>query len=114
LILSVVLKFDIENYFDKKIFKNSFFPVNVVTQHRVGLFDQVTLLLPFFTATDLFLLQDIPLGLMDDIYDFISKFGQRIDEVEDVLTNNRLWKQRTVDVGVIGAEDALLYGFRYC
>jgi len=59
-------------------------------------------------------LQDIPLGLMDDIYDFISKFGQRIDEVEDVLTNNRLWKQRTVDVGVIGAEDALLYGFRYC
>jgi len=50
--MSVVLKFDMENYFDQKLFKNYFFPVNVVTQHRVGLFDQVTLLLPFLTATD--------------------------------------------------------------
>ena len=32
----------------------------------------------------LFHLQDLPLGLMDDIYDFIAKFGQRLDELEEV------------------------------
>lgn len=55
----------------------------------------------------------MPLGLMDDIYDWIRKFGQRLDEVDDILTNNRIWKQRTVDIGVISAEDALNYGFRF-
>lgn len=54
---------------------------------------------------------DIPIGLMDDIYEFISKFGERLDEVEDVLTNNRIWKQRVIDIGVVSAEDALNYGF---
>lgn len=57
--------------------------------------------------------QDLPLGLMDDIHNFLAKFGERIDEVDDVLTNNRIWKQRTVDIGVISAEEALDYGFRY-
>jgi len=55
--------------------------------------------------------QDIPLGLLDDIYQFIETFSQRIDETETMLTSNRIWKQRTVDVGVITAEDALNYGF---
>jgi len=50
---------------------------------------------------------------MDDIYEFISKFGQRIDEVEDMLSGNRIWRDRLVNVGKISAEDALLYGFRY-
>lgn len=54
--------------------------------------------------------QDLPLGLMDDIFDFIEKFGQRLDEVETLLTENRIWKARTVDIGVISAEDALNYG----
>jgi len=54
---------------------------------------------------------DMPLGLMDDIYDFSAKFGERIDEMEDVLTANRIWKQRTVDIGIVSAEDALNYGF---
>jgi len=54
---------------------------------------------------------DMPLGLMDDIYDFCTKFGERIDEMEDVLTANRIWKQRTVDIGIVSAEDALNYGF---
>merc|ERR1712142_192710 len=53
---------------------------------------------------------DIPIGLMDDIYEFISKFGERLDEVEDVVTNNRIWKQRTVDIATISAADALNYG----
>ncbi|XP_045584380.1 NADH-ubiquinone oxidoreductase 49 kDa subunit [Procambarus clarkii] len=54
---------------------------------------------------------DIPIGLMDDIYEFISKFGERLDEVEDVLTSNRIWKQRTIGIGTVSAEDALNYGF---
>lgn len=49
---------------------------------------------------------------MDDIYEFACKFGQRLDEVEDLLTSNRIWIQRTEDVGVVTAEDALNYGFR--
>ncbi|XP_052864699.1 NADH-ubiquinone oxidoreductase 49 kDa subunit-like [Anopheles cruzii] len=55
--------------------------------------------------------QDIPLGLLDDIHEFASKFGERLDEVEDVLTANRIWVQRTVGIGVVSAEDALNYGF---
>merc|ERR1712203_1356226 len=54
--------------------------------------------------------QDIPIGLMDDIYEFISKFSERLDEVEDLCTNNRVWIQRTTDIGVISAEDALNWG----
>ncbi|KAE8573712.1 NADH-ubiquinone oxidoreductase 49 kDa subunit [Halyomorpha halys] len=54
---------------------------------------------------------DLPLGLMEDIYDFISKFAERLDETEDMLTNNRIWKERTVDIGVVSAEDALNLGF---
>ena len=55
-------------------------------------------------------LQDLPIGLMDDIYDFLTKFGERIDEVEDLVTDNRLWRARTTDVGVISSEDALNWG----
>lgn len=50
---------------------------------------------------------------MDDIYEFAAKFSERLDEVEDVLTTNRIWVQRTKDIGVVTAEDALNYGFRY-
>ncbi|OQR77639.1 NADH dehydrogenase-like [Tropilaelaps mercedesae] len=54
--------------------------------------------------------QDLPLGLMDDIYDWAKKYLQRLDEVEDLLTGNRIWRQRTIDIGVISAEDALDWG----
>merc|ERR1719394_1651342 len=54
--------------------------------------------------------QDIPIGLLDDIYEFITKFSERLDEVEDVVTDNRLWRQRTIDIGVISAEDAINWG----
>ncbi|XP_059137238.1 NADH dehydrogenase [ubiquinone] iron-sulfur protein 2, mitochondrial isoform X2 [Peromyscus eremicus] len=57
--------------------------------------------------------QDLPLGLMDDIYEFSKNFSLRIDEVEEMLTNNRIWRNRTTDIGVVSAEDALNYGFRY-
>ena len=50
---------------------------------------------------------------MDDIYEFIEQFSERVDEVEDVLTANRIWVQRTKDVGIVTADDALNMGFRY-
>lgn len=56
--------------------------------------------------------QDLPIGLLDDIYEWLDKFGQRIDETEDLLTNNRIWRARTIDIGIVSAEDALNYGFR--
>ncbi|XP_049794077.1 NADH-ubiquinone oxidoreductase 49 kDa subunit-like isoform X2 [Schistocerca nitens] len=55
--------------------------------------------------------QDIPFGLLDDIYEFVSKFPERLDEVEDVITTNRIWIKRTKDIGVVSVEDALNYGF---
>jgi NADH dehydrogenase (ubiquinone) Fe-S protein 2 len=54
---------------------------------------------------------DLPIGLLDDIHQFISQYAQRIDEVEDLLTANRLWRARTIDIGIVTAEDALNLGF---
>merc|ERR1712131_331105 len=55
--------------------------------------------------------QDMPLGLMDDLYEWAKNFSLKIDEVEEMLTNNRIWKNRTVDIGIVTAEEALNYGF---
>ena len=54
---------------------------------------------------------DLPLGLSEDIYTFCEQFPGRIDEIEELLTGNRIWKQRLVEVGEISADDALDYGF---
>ena len=55
--------------------------------------------------------QDIPAGLEEDIADFCKGFSKMIDDVESLITNNRIWKQRTVDIGVITAEEAQAWGF---
>lgn len=55
--------------------------------------------------------QDLPIGLMDDIHQWAQQYSQRVDEVEDLLTDSRIWKQRTVDIGVVTSEEALNYGF---
>jgi NADH-quinone oxidoreductase subunit D len=55
--------------------------------------------------------QDMPAGLDEDIAKFARGFGKIIDDVEGLLTENRIWKQRTVDVGVVSREDALAWGF---
>jgi NADH-quinone oxidoreductase subunit D len=54
--------------------------------------------------------QDIPAGMEEDIRTFCEGFGPVIDDVEGLLTENRIWKQRTVDVGVITREDAEAWG----
>jgi len=54
---------------------------------------------------------DRPRGRLDDIYTFIEGFKVRRDELDELLTNNRIWKQRLVDVGVVKVEDALSFGF---
>lgn len=55
--------------------------------------------------------QDIPQGLLNDIYIFAEQFSTRVDEIEEMLSNNRIWKQRLVDIGVVSAEDAMNFGF---
>ena len=54
---------------------------------------------------------DIPKGLLDDIYMFTEQFTLRLTEMEDMLTENRIWKQRLVDIGVVTANDACQWGF---
>merc|ERR1712227_80404 len=53
--------------------------------------------------------QDLPVGILDDIYQWATQFGDRIDETEELLTDNRIWKGRTQGVGVVSAADALNY-----
>jgi len=55
--------------------------------------------------------QDLPLGLLDDIYFFIEGFSDRLAELHTVLTGNRIWKQRLVNIGVVSAKNALSYSF---
>lgn len=55
--------------------------------------------------------QDLPIGLCDDIHAFCEQFSSRLDEMEELLTNNRIWKQRLVDIGVVNYDDALNWGF---
>lgn len=49
----------------------------------------------------------LPLGLSEDIFLFTQQFAYRIDELEEVLTNNRIWKQRLVDIGIVTAQQAV-------
>ena len=55
--------------------------------------------------------QDMPAGLADDIYAFIERYPSRLDDLEQLLTENRIFKQRTVDIGRISAADAIDWGF---
>jgi NADH-quinone oxidoreductase subunit D len=55
--------------------------------------------------------QDLPAGLLGDIGQFCETFPQVVDNIEGLLTENRIFKQRNVDVGVVTAEDAMDWGF---
>ena len=50
-------------------------------------------------------------SLLDFIEDFCQRFPKRIDEYEALLTDNRIWKQRTVGIGVVTPERAWNLGF---
>jgi len=55
--------------------------------------------------------QDLPLGLCNDIFKFVKQFRSRINELEELLTNNRIWKQRLINIGVVSKKNALSWGF---
>lgn len=54
---------------------------------------------------------DIPIGLLDDIFLFSKQFNLRLDEIEEMLTSNRIWKERLINVGIVPIKDAIAWGF---
>ncbi|AHC73564.1 NADH-quinone oxidoreductase subunit D [Candidatus Endolissoclinum faulkneri L5] len=55
--------------------------------------------------------QDLPTGLLEDIKSWADNFPKFISDLENLLTNNRIFKQRTVDIGVVTHEQALDMSF---
>ena len=55
--------------------------------------------------------EDLPVGLLDDIYSFISQAYVRLDEISSVLSNNRIWSERLSYVGQVSGQDAGCLGF---
>ena len=55
--------------------------------------------------------QDLPRGLIEDIAKFCEDFPRIIDDLETLLTDNRIFKQRNVDIGIVSKQDALDYSF---
>jgi NADH-quinone oxidoreductase subunit D len=54
--------------------------------------------------------QDLPAGMADDILAWAEGFPKVLDDIETLLTENRIFKQRCVDIGIISAEDAIDWG----
>jgi NADH dehydrogenase (ubiquinone) Fe-S protein 2 len=54
---------------------------------------------------------DLPAGMLADIYIFVNQFTNKLLEIEEMLNENRIWKQRLVDIGIVSAKDALDLGF---
>lgn len=54
--------------------------------------------------------RDIPVGFSDDLHEFCLGYKERLEEVEDVVTDNRIWRMRNIGIGKISAHDALNYG----
>ncbi len=55
--------------------------------------------------------QDLPQKLLDDLHAWCDAFPRVMDDIETLLTNNRIFKQRNVDIGVVSTETALAWGF---
>lgn len=51
--------------------------------------------------------QDLPIGILQDINTFVEQFSDRLNELEEILTTNRIWKQRLVNVGLVSINQAL-------
>ena len=54
---------------------------------------------------------DLPHGLLGDIHKWATQFSSRIDEIEEVITGNRIWKERTIGIGKVTKQQALDYSF---
>lgn len=85
-------------------------------------FEQREVLLEFYDATsgshyhaNYFraggVLKDLPAGLTDRIAAWAEQFPKFVDDIERLLTGNRIFKQRTVDIGIMTAEEAMEWGF---
>jgi len=55
--------------------------------------------------------RDLPAGLTDDILEFCDDLPKVLDDIEGLLTENRIFKQRNVDIGIVSLEDAMDWGF---
>ncbi|MCC7021872.1 MAG: NADH-quinone oxidoreductase subunit D [Thermomicrobiales bacterium] len=55
--------------------------------------------------------QDLPPDLIDDIEKFCAHFPKVVDDIDALLTGNRIFKQRNVDIGVVDLDDAWRWGF---
>jgi NADH-quinone oxidoreductase subunit D len=55
--------------------------------------------------------RDLPAGLTDDIRAWMASFPKVLDDIERLLNENRIFRQRTVDIGVVTADDAIDLGF---
>lgn len=55
--------------------------------------------------------RDMTPDLAEDIYRFCEKFPQTVADLETLLTDNRIFKQRNVNIGVVGVDEALDWGF---
>ena len=55
--------------------------------------------------------KDLPRGLSEDIIKFCETFPNVIDDLETLLTDNRIFKQRNVDIGIVSKQEALDYSF---
>ena len=55
--------------------------------------------------------KDLPIGLEQEILDFCNSFPKIVDDLETLLTDNRIFKQRNVDIGIVSKQDALDYSF---
>ena len=54
--------------------------------------------------------KDIPINLLTDIHKFVCQYDSRINEIEELLTRNRIWRQRLINVGIVSTESAFSYG----
>lgn len=55
--------------------------------------------------------QDLPSALIDDIYDWCDPFLKVVDDLDTLLTGNRIFKQRNVDIAIVKLEDAWNWGY---
>ncbi len=55
--------------------------------------------------------QDLPDGMLEDINIFIEQFPKKLQDVETLLNDNRIWKQRLVDIGIVSQKEAMDWGF---